>query len=137
MKFTTHRHNPEERMEIARAYLENDLTLAETANIYGISTRSLKNWVKNLRMSEKNVNFAVRKRKQRMAEQLLSIPKSHAKDIKLTVMQPKSVEELERELSRVKKELAEEKMRVIALNTLIDVAEENGYRIRKKSGAKQ
>ncbi len=124
-------------MEIARAYLENDLTLAETALMYGISSRSLDSWVKNLRMSEKNVNFAVRKRKQRMAEAILSQPQTSAENPKSSDMQPKSVEELERELARVKKELAEEKMRVIALNTLIDVAEENGYRIRKKSGAKQ
>jgi hypothetical protein len=46
-------------------------------------------------------------------------------------------EELEAEIKRLTKELEWEKLRNKALNTMIDIAEEQGIRIRKKSGAKQ
>lgn len=52
----------------------------------------------------------------------------------------KSTSETEKLLSRIaqlEKELKWEKMRTQALETLIDVAEENGLKVRKKSGAKQ
>ena len=46
-------------------------------------------------------------------------------------------EELEAEVKRLTKELEWAKLQNKALNTLIDIAEEQGIQIRKKSGAKQ
>lgn len=137
MRFLRSRYSPEERMRIAREYLENEFTAAETAKIYEISTRSLERWVKNLRMSKKSCNFAAGKRKPEESERVLPVSQASVESQNTTDMKPKSVEELERELARVQKELAYEKMRVIALNTLIDVAERNGMPVRKKAGAKQ
>lgn len=137
MKFLRSRYSPEDRMRIAREYMENEFTAAETAKIYGIGARSLERWVQNLRMSKKKCNFVVRKRKPEESKQVLPVSQASVEIQNTSDMKPKSVEELERELARVQKELAYEKMRVIALNTLIDVAERNGMPVRKKSGAKQ
>ncbi len=48
-----------------------------------------------------------------------------------------AVELLQEQIRKLEAELRKEKDRVLALNTLIDIAEEQGIRIRKKSGAKQ
>lgn len=137
MRFLRSRYSPEERMRIAREYLENEFTAAETAKIYGISVRSVERWKKNLRMSKKKCIFVAGKRKPEESERVLPVSQASVESQNTTDMKPKSVEELERELARVQKELAYEKMRVIALNTLIDVAERNGMPVRKKAGAKQ
>ena len=52
-------------------------------------------------------------------------------------MKKKSPEELEAEVKRLTKELEWAQLQNKALNTLIDIAESQGIRIRKKSGAKQ
>lgn len=137
MRFLKNRYSPEDQMRIARECVENDLTVEETAKIYEISTRSLERWVKNLRMSKKSCNFAAGKRKHEELARLSATSNASVETQNALEMKPKSVEELERELARVQKELAYEKMRVIALNTLIDVAERNGMPVRKKAGAKQ
>ena len=46
-------------------------------------------------------------------------------------------EELEAEVKRLTKELEWAQLQNKALNTLINIAEEQGIQIRKKSGAKQ
>lgn len=63
----------------------------------------------------------------------MSIPKDAAEE----GMHDKTKAELEAELAQVKKDLEWVKLQNLALNTMIDIAEENGIRIRKKSGAKQ
>ena len=52
-------------------------------------------------------------------------------------MAEKTKAQLEAELAQVKKDLEWAKLQNKALNTLIDIAEEQGIQIRKKSGAKQ
>ena len=47
------------------------------------------------------------------------------------------VESLQKQVSKLEKDLKRSQDKVIALNTLIDIAEEQGIRIRKKCGAKQ
>ena len=42
-----------------------------------------------------------------------------------------------RQIEQLEKQLKRSQDKVLALNTLIDIAEEQGIRIRKKSGAKQ
>ena len=42
-----------------------------------------------------------------------------------------------RQIEKLEKQLKYSQDKVLALNTLIDIAEEQGIRIRKKSGAKQ
>ena len=47
------------------------------------------------------------------------------------------IEQLQRQLQKLEKQLRFEKDRNYALNTLIDIAEEQGIKIRKKSGVKR
>ena len=52
-------------------------------------------------------------------------------------MKKRTQEELEAEVKRLTKELEWAHLQNKALNTLINIAEEQGIQIRKKSGAKQ
>jgi hypothetical protein len=52
-------------------------------------------------------------------------------------MKKRTQEELEAEVKRLTKELEWAQLQNKALNTLINIAEEQGIQIRKKSGAKQ
>ena len=47
------------------------------------------------------------------------------------------IEAQRKQIEKLEKDLKYNKDKVFALNTLIDIAEEQGIRIRKKSGAKQ
>ena len=47
------------------------------------------------------------------------------------------IEQLQKQLQKLEKQLQFEKNRNYALNTLIDIAEEQGIKIRKKSGVKR
>ena len=47
------------------------------------------------------------------------------------------IEAQRRQIEKLEKQLKYSQDKVLALNTLIDIAEEQGIRIRKKSGAKQ
>ena len=44
---------------------------------------------------------------------------------------------LQKQIEKLEKDLKKSQDKNLALNTLIDIAEEQGIRIRKKSGAKQ
>ena len=47
------------------------------------------------------------------------------------------IETQRKQIEKLEKQLKYSQDKVLALNTLIDIAEEQGIRIRKKSGAKQ
>jgi uncharacterized FlaG/YvyC family protein len=47
------------------------------------------------------------------------------------------IEQLQKQLEKLEKQLQFEKDRNLALNTLIDICEEQGIKIRKKSGVKR
>lgn len=54
-----------------------------------------------------------------------------------TASQASRIEELEKQVKALEAKLKRSEDKNLALNTLIDIAEERGLRIRKKSGAKQ
>ena len=120
----------EQRIAIIEEYEHGTLTGVEIAQKYGFRSPSLIfNWRKRLlnpcsglRKSEKSSTFAAEIKPQ-VAE---SDP-----------MKKKTPEELEAEVKRLTKELEWAQLQNKALNTLIDIAEEQGIRIRKKSRAKQ
>lgn len=94
----------------------------EFAKTHQIGVTTFYKWIKKFDISSKNITFA-------------SVIGTNA-DPK-EPMKEKSRAELEAELAQVKKELEWAKLQNLALNTMIDIAEEQGIRIRKKSGAKQ
>ena len=123
MKRNASRFSLEERIRIVQEYESSNLTLPELCHKYGIKTQScVTNWRANLRKSGRITNFASS-----------SIPK----DASEPAMHDKTKSELEAEVAQLKKDLEWAKLQNLALNTMIDIAEENGIKIRKKSGAKQ
>lgn len=118
LKFTA-----DERMRIVQEYETGGLSLLELCHKYGIKSRScITNWRARFRKSSKNINFAAGITPRDAAE---------------PTMREKTKAELEAELAQVKKELEWSKLQNLALNTMIDIAEEHGIQIRKKSGAKR
>ena len=114
----------EQKLLIALDYVNNDLTLQETADKYGLNNYQLVwSWVKKFGLKEKMLSL--------QDEKMLSImAKEHTKT-------PLTEQEAKDRIRELEMELGIAKMQVRALNTLIDIAEEQGYPIRKKSGAKQ
>ena len=51
--------------------------------------------------------------------------------------QSATIEQLQKQLAKLEKQLKFERDRNYALNVLIDIAEEQGIKIRKKSGIKR
>ncbi len=119
-----------QRLAIIEEYENGTLSGKEIAEKYGIKYPSIiANWRKRLlkppvylRKSEKSSTFAA------------EIAPQVADDVPMKKQTP---EELEAEVKRLTKELEWAKLQNKALNTLIDIAEEQGIQIRKKSGAKQ
>ena len=60
-----------------------------------------------------------------------------AKDAVRSVDHEALIDAQRRQIEKLEKQLKYSQDKVLALNTLIDIAEEQGIRIRKKSGAKQ
>ena len=113
----------EQRIQIIKEYETGTMTLKELAQKYGLGSNNLiLVWRKRLLESGKNTNFAPDDEKHLSPEES---------------MKEKSKEELQGELAVLKKQLEWATLQNKALNTLIDIAEEQGIRIRKKSGAKQ
>ncbi len=126
-------YSREERIAIVRDCIVNKLSDREIEEKYCLTSPSLlKVWkfryakmAESLVRCEKNANFAFPKPVTKDAVDGKDMPKR------------KTEAELMVELKRVQKELEYERLKVDALNTMIDIAERNGIKIRKKSGAKQ
>lgn len=108
-----------DRMKIVHEYETSDLSYDALALKYGISCgNTIATWRRRLENSKKSCIFAA--------------------DLKFRrVMQDAEREELESQIADLKQRLHQAEMQNLALNTLIDVAEEQGLAIRKKCGAKQ
>lgn len=109
---------------IALDYVNSEMTLKETAEKYGIAHfQTVWKWVDNFGLKEKMLSLQDEKTTPIMA-------KKHEEE-------PLTEQEARDRIRELEMELGMAKMQVRALNTLIDIAEEQGYPIRKKSGAKQ
>ena len=114
---------PEERIAIVHELETTDMSVVQIMEKYGIKGHTtVYRWRKDLQMLEKSRTFACGIQPQVADEE---------------PMKKRTPEELEAEVKRLTKELEWAKLQNKALNTLIDIAEEQGIRIRKKSGAKQ
>ncbi len=130
LRRTKSKFTQEQRLAIIEEYEKGTLTGKEIAQKYGFRSPSLiftwrerlLNPRQHLRNSEKSSTFAA------------EIAPQVADD---EPMKKQTPEELEAEVKRLTKELEWTKLQNKALNTLIDIAEEQGIQIRKKSGAKQ
>ena len=116
----------EERIKIAKEYVNSNLSARELNEKYGIHSKNLiSTWRDRyllgkyyLPKSKKSITFAG--------------------EIKTgIVMNDPERQALESQIAELERRLQKEQMKNLALNTLIDIAEEQGIQIRKKSGAKQ
>ena len=108
--------------KIALEYLTTEISISELKVKYGFSGNStIYNWINKFGLSKPSDNDL---------ELIVAMGKEKSK----TAIELK----LESELESLKKELEYEKLRTLALSTLIDVAERDlKISIRKKRGAKQ
>ena len=104
------------RDEVLRLYAETDLSYGEIAEENGVQVRTVEYIVRNF------------------ASELPEIPTMRKKKDAST----EDYDKLRAEVTRLRKELRQEKMRAEALDTMIDVAEEMfNIPVRKKAGTKQ
>lgn len=108
------RFRPSEKRSVLRAY-ESGMSIKQLHTTFDINYATIKGWVKNIEAGKCDISVQ-------------DYPIEMAKRTK-----PE-----DDDITRLKKELAASQLRVKALETLIDVAEEQlKIDIRKKSGAKQ
>ena len=112
-------YSREERERIIQYHLTSGNSLSRTSKEFGIGgSMTLAKWLKNFEESKKSSTFA-------------------AETNPVDAMQEKSNADLQRQIKELEAALHAEKLKNLALNTLIDIAESQGIQIRKKSGAKQ
>ena len=113
------------RDEIVRVYLTGDNSYEELANQYGVPLTNLHTWVWRYRNSENVVSL--------QPESIKTEDMARKK-----VLSPMDENEvLKRRVKELEERLRFSELQNLALNTMIDIAEEQGIDIRKKSGAKQ
>lgn len=122
MKRKVNQFPDELKYRVVQEYLQTDLSIKELMQKYGIRGNScIINWMRKFGLSYPTEDQV--KINNQVAKEISKTPQEH---------------ELEQKLKALEKELAYEKLRTKALNTMIDIAEkELKISIRKKSGAKQ
>ena len=130
LRRTKSKYTPEQRLAIIEEYEKGVLTGKEIAQKYGFRSPSL---IFNWRERLLNPHQGLRKSKKSSTFASEIMPQLAEEE----PMKKQTPEELEAEVKRLTKELEWAKLQNKALNTLIDIAEEQGIQIRKKSGAKQ
>ena len=115
-------------------YMQSGKTRNEICLKYGLpSVNTLSSWVNSyltpLEIREKCASLPP----------VESLPPANMenKDIKSVQDQSALIDSMQRQIDKLEKQLKRSEDRNLALNTLIDIAEEQGLKIRKKSGAKQ
>ena len=121
---------------VAVEYLQTGVKRQDIAMKYGLpSVQSVSNWVNCYltpqEIETKCVNLP------RVNAGTLAMEKKEPQEQLPLVDQSATIEQLQKQLQKLEKQLQFERDRNLALNTLIDIAEEQGIKIRKKSGAKQ
>ncbi len=108
-----------ERLAIIHEYETSDLTSVEIAHKYGIKSAStISTWKNRLQNPKKSSIFAGENKRSQ-------------------AMEDAERQQLLAQIAGLQHQLEKSEMEKLALNTLIDIAEEQGIQIRKKSGAKQ
>ena len=122
---------------VAVEYLRTGVPRTEIAMKYGLpSVQTVSNWVSccltPLEIQTKCVNLPRINISEFEMKEQQSTPESVPVEDQQAV-----IDQLQKQLQKLEKQLQFEKDRNLALNTLIDICEEQGIRIRKKSGVKR
>ena len=118
------------KREVAIEYIQGGGTMQEIALKYNLpNLQTVSNWVRCYLTPEEIQN------------KRLSLPQETQKDTSMPQKQDTSkdsmISALEQRIQDLEKLLKHSQLKCKALDTLIDIAEEQGIQIRKKSGAKQ
>ena len=118
------------KREVAIEYIQGGGTMQEIALKYNLpNLQTVSNWVRCYLTPEEIQN------------KRLSLPQETQKDTSMPEKQDTSkdlmISALEQRIQDLEKLLKHSQLKCKALDTLIDIAEEQGIRIRKKSGARQ
>ena len=122
---------------VAVEYLQTGVPRTEIAMKYGLpNVQTVSNWVSlcltPLEIQTKCVNLPrINVNAVEMSKVETPQPQVPLEDQQAVIAQ------LQKQLQKLEKQLQFEKDRNYALNTLIDIAEEQGIKIRKKSGVKR
>ena len=122
MKTKVNRFTDEFKYKVVMEYLNSDMTYLAIKRKYGIKGDScIPNWKRKFGLNNPS-------------EEQLMLNKSMSKEIEKTPRE----RELEAKLKELEGALAHEKLRTLALNTIIDIAERDlKVPIRKKPGTKR
>ena len=118
------------KREVAIKYIQGGGTMQEIALKYNLpNLQTVSNWVRCYLTPDEIQN------------KRLSLPQETQKDTSMPEKQDTSkdsmISALEQRIQDLEKLLKHSQLKCKALDTLIDIAEEQGIQIRKKSGAKQ
>ncbi len=125
------------KRSICIEYMQSGKSRKEIALKYNLpSVGTLSGWINSclspLEIHEKCASL------QPVTVQMNSEMEKEKEEKPMDVVSMSSIIETQRkQIEKLEKDLKFNKDKVVALNTLIDIAEEQGIRIRKKSGAKQ
>ena len=120
----------EERVSIAIEYYTTDVSAKEICQKYGLSSHTALGNGANQYSKDANSPEKVLPLHRRPSS---DIPPGLPSDMAKTSKAPT---ELEARIAELEKALKWEQMRTHALETMIEIAEEQGMKVRKKSGAK-
>ena len=122
MKRKVNSYTDDFKLKVARAYVLSDATVSEIQEKNGIKSRSsVSDWVRKFGLqspTQREIEFqnAMKEQKEKTPREL----------------------ELELKVKQLEKDLEKERLRTLALNTMIDIAERDlKIRVRKNYGAKQ
>ena len=122
------------KRSICIEYMQSGMSRKEISMKYNLpSVNTLSSWINScLSPLEIHEKCASLPRETVETETDMSNQKVHQ-----VVDQDALIETQRKQIEKLEKQLKYSQDKVLALNTLIDIAEEQGIRIRKKSGAKQ
>ena len=125
MRILKNRYSKSLREEIVHVYLTGDNSYEELSKQYNVPLSNIRTWVWRYRNSKKVVSLqpeAIKNEDMARKKSLSPMDENEA---------------LRRRVKELEERLRFSELQNLALNTMIDIAEEQGIDIRKKSGAKQ
>lgn len=122
MKREVNSYTDDFKLKLVQEYLMSDASFADIQKKYGIKSRSsISEWVRKFDLKSPT-------------KEEIELEKTMREQNQKTAME----QELELRVKQLEKELEKERLRTLALNTMIDIAErELKIKVRKNSGAKQ
>ena len=122
MKTKVNSYTDDFKLKVVQEYLMSDATVREIQKKYGIKSGScISEWIRKFDL--KSPTKEELELEKTMKEQSQRTPKE---------------QELELRVKQLEKDLEKERLRSLALNTMIDIAERDlKIKVRKNSGAKQ